>query len=167
MSYTTTINTTFTKTHAEHIASKIAADLRQLQGFYGSPSEQKINDYIQELVILLSDGYLKSIDYGFQKDGEWVLVLSYEIYESSGTLKDDNTGRVPIGINTTGASWYSYLRKSSKFENLSFSEQEKIESSINIKRSGASDPSIGLFSSHDKTYSSSGVGADRKVFSKS
>ena len=167
MAYTTTANTTFTKTHAEHIASKIAADLHQFSRFYGNPSDQAIKNYVQELVILLADGYLESVDYGFQKDGKWILALSYEVYESTGTLKDDNSGRIPPGKDISGATWYSYLRRSSKFWKLSNEDQEKIHTSITIKRSSASDPSTGVSSNHDKTYSSTGVGTDRKIISNS
>lgn len=167
MAYTTTGNKTFTKTDAEKIASKIATDLFQFLRFYQFPSEKNIDDYVAELIILLAEGHLESVDYGFQKEGKWVLALHYEIYESTGSLKDDNAGRIPPGIDISGASWYSYLRKSKKFTALSTEQREKIEATIPIKRSGAPDPLSGLTGNYDKTYSATGVGADRKIIIKS
>jgi hypothetical protein len=163
MAYTTTINTTFTKTHAEHIASKIAADLHQLQRLYGYPSEKQINDYVVELVNFLADGYLKSVDYGFRKNGSWILAVSYEINETTGTLRDDNSGRIPVGKDITGATFGSYLRNSSRYEDLSSTEKDKVLTTIPIKRQGGDDPLSGLIGNHDKTYASGGVDAIRKI----
>ena len=43
-SYTVTESTTFTVTHARHIAAKVATDLKRLQRFYGKPSDSAIAD---------------------------------------------------------------------------------------------------------------------------
>ena len=37
-SYTITETTTFTVTHARHMAAKVSADLKRMQRFYGYPS---------------------------------------------------------------------------------------------------------------------------------
>lgn len=166
MAYTTTIGITFTKTHAEHIASKIAADLYQMQRFYGSPSEQKIKDYVTELIAFLADGYLKSIDYGFKKNDEWILAISYEISQTTGGIRDDNSGRIPIGKDITGASWGSFLRYNDKYENLSSTEISEFQSKLPFKREGTTDPFNGQYSSYDKTYSTGGTDANRKIITK-
>jgi hypothetical protein len=166
MAYTTTINTTFTKTHAEHIASKIAADLYQLQRLYGSPSEKQISDYVIELINFLADGYLESVDYGFKKNGEWILAVSYKICETTGNLRDDNSGRIPVGKDITGCAWGSYLRNNRKYYDLPGAQKDKILATIPIKRDHAPDPLSGSSGNHDKTYAAGGVEANRTVIFK-
>jgi hypothetical protein len=158
---TNTNTNTFTITNAKYLGSKIAADLYQMQQFYGKPSIVDINNYVDEAVTLMKDGYLQSVDYGFKKNGIWIFALSYEI-SSSGSV-DNNPGRVSLGANITGATWGSYLRTSTKFNNLSASEQQKIKDSITVKRSGAADPQSGTSSSFDRSYSSGNVDLNRKT----
>jgi len=166
MAYTTTYNNTFTVTHADYIASKIAADLYQMFRFYGSPSEQEINNYIKEISILLAGGYLKSIDYGFKRDGKWILALCYSIDETSGLLRDDNAGKIPFGVDISNATWGSFLWKNSNFESLSGEEKNKIIASIPVNRSDGSDPKQGILGMVDKVYSAGGVNANRSIISK-
>lgn len=158
---TNTNTNTFTITNAKYLGSKIAADLYQMQQFYGRPSIAEINEYVDEAVILMKEGYLQSVDYGFKKNGTWVFALSYEV-SSYGTV-DNNPGRVSLGADITGASWGSYLRTSSKFDNLSAYEQQKVKDSISVKRSGAADPQTGTSSSYDRAYSSGNVDLNRKT----
>src|SRR6266581_7444779 len=100
-----TYTATFTETQARYLASKVAADLRQLSFFYGRPREHEIDAYVQELAILLPGGYLDSIDYGFIINGGWVTALRYEV-NSDGTLTtDDRAGRVPPNAALQNASW--------------------------------------------------------------
>lgn len=166
MAYTTTYNNTFTVTHADHIASKIAADLYQLFRLYGSPSESDINNYVKEISILLAGGYLKSVDYGFKKDGKWILTLCYSIDESSGIFKDDNAGKIPFGVDISNAIWGSFLWKNNRFTSLPSDEQIKIISSIPVKRSDGSDPKQGIVGLADKVYSAGGVNANRSIIAK-
>ena len=70
MSNTFTTTETFTVTHARHLASKVATDLKRIQRFYGEPSDKWINDYEDELVTLLKGGYVETVTYGFQRGGE-------------------------------------------------------------------------------------------------
>ena len=86
MTQTYTTSETFTLTHAKYLASKVAADLLQMQMFYSSPSNEKINQYISELTTLLVHGYLESVDYGFRKDGKWVIQTSYSVKNGSISL---------------------------------------------------------------------------------
>ncbi len=53
MTYSYFTSDTFTKTHAVYLASKVAADLKQMQLFYGKPSDESIEAYINEIVLLL------------------------------------------------------------------------------------------------------------------
>jgi hypothetical protein len=158
-----TSTNTFTITNAQYLASKIAADLRQMKSFYGQPSEEDIDKYVQELVILLKGGYISSVDYGFRKNGLWVLAISYAVNPVTGQLLDDNPGRVPPGRDVSGASWGSFLRYSARFYELTADERGKVESSLPFQRGGSSDPQNGLYGQNDKTYSSGGQQINRKI----
>jgi len=154
---------TFTVTNAEYLASKIAADLKQMQALYGDPSDTRIDNYVQELVVLLKGGYLESIDYGYKKNGAWVLALSYAVHTATGQFIDNNPGRVPPGREVSGAVFGSFLRQSGKYLALGPAEQAKITSSIVIARGDADDPQTGLGGIQDRTYSSGGQQVNRKI----
>ncbi len=55
-SYTQSSTSTFTITHARHMAAKLAADLKRMQRFYGAPSDDRIAAYETEVVELLKAG---------------------------------------------------------------------------------------------------------------
>lgn len=159
-----TTASTFTRVHAAYLASKVAADLRQLRLYYGSPSDQQIDDFISELVTLLLGSYLDKIEYGFRRNGVWILVLRYSA--SDGILQtDDRSGRVPAGVDMSGASWYSYLSRSSRWWSLTEAERTRVEEGIPVKRSGAPEPATAAgYWSTDKTYSNGGRSLARSTF---
>jgi len=159
----TTNTSTFTITNAEYLASKIAADLKQMQALYGDPSDARIDNYVQELVVLLKGGYLESIDYGYKKNGAWVLALSYAVHAATGQFIDNNPGRVPPGRDVSSAAFGSFLRQSSKYLALSGAEQTAIKGSILITRGDADDPQTGLGGLLDRTYTSGGQQVNRKI----
>ena len=70
--YTTSTTASFTMTHAKYLSSKVAADLKRMQRFYGSPSDAWIADYEAELASLLKHGYLASVTYGYKRDGNFI-----------------------------------------------------------------------------------------------
>ncbi len=164
MSTTYTTSSTFTRTHARYLASKVAADLRQMRLFYGRPSDTDIDDYVEELTELLVGGYLYSVDYGFRRDDCWVVALNYFV-ENGVLVADERAGRVPRGANVNGAGWYSHLRYSSKWLALSESERKRIENSIPIKRVTASEPQLGAGNVwvEDKTYTNGGTSIRRRT----
>lgn len=168
--YTTEYTTeyTFTMTNAKYIASKVAADLKLMQIFYGKPTDSEIDDYIKELVILLLGngvlGYLESVDYGFRKNNSWVLAASYSADYGGDVSRNDRSGGIPFDKNTSGASWHSYLRKNAHFWNLPRAEKDRILESIPIKRSFAEEPQLGAGEwVSDRTYSDGGVALEKRV----
>ena len=98
-SYTQTETTTFTITHARHMASKVATDLKRLQRFYYTPSDQQICDYETEIIELLKGGYLAEVTYGFRRDGKWIEpALRYTARDLAGNVaNDDDPGRIRRG----------------------------------------------------------------------
>ncbi len=164
-SFTTTYTASFTRTHARYLASKVAADMRQMNMFYGKPEFQMIEDYITELTELLVGGYLSSVDYGFQRNGNWVVALNY-VVRSDGTLDtDDRAGRVPFGVDVTGAYWGSYLRTNTAWSALSQTEREQVQRLIPINRPSAPEPGVesGIWI-EDKRYYSTGTALSRRTF---
>ncbi len=166
MSTTYTTTDTFTRTNAIYLASKVAADLKQMQLYYGNPSDVEIYQYIEELVILLLGGYLDSITYGYQKGADWITALNYSANFSSIYSTDDRSGGVIPGKDITGAVWGSYLRKNSKYNSLSSDEKERVEQSLPFTRTGSAEPSfrLGSFVENSKNYYSGGASLDRRVF---
>jgi hypothetical protein len=164
MSTTYTTASTFTRTNARYLASKVAADLRQMRLFYGRPSDGEIDDYNAELVELLVGGYLNSVDYGFRRNNSWVVALSYSV-KNGMLVTDDRAGRIPVGANVTSASWYSYLRYSDEWLKLTSSERARIKSLIPVKRSDASEPNVGGGNVwvEDKVYTSGGTTFKRRT----
>ena len=49
MSYTYTQTETWSRTHARKVGGKVVADLRQMQQEYGSPSDQRLEQYLAAL----------------------------------------------------------------------------------------------------------------------
>lgn len=168
MTSTYTTSKTFTITHARYITSKVAADLRQLRLFYGRPDDDQINAYAEEAALLLRDGYLERVDYGFRRQGanlgpQWVLLLRYVV--KYGALDDDRSGRVPPGVDVSGTTFWSYLTYTAPFFALSESEREKVKAALPVQRTAGREAGFvsGAWSSK-RTYSSADYGVARSVF---
>lgn len=161
LSYTTT----FSITNARYVTSKIKTDLRLLQRFYRKPSDEDVDDYDEEAAQLLAKGYLDTVTYGFRRNGLWIPPTLRYVARNDGTLaSDDRAGRVPAGLNVSGASFYSYLTYSSKWDRLTAPEQQAVKDSLPVKRSGAPEPgSSGGYWAGDRTYSSNGSGVGRST----
>ena len=164
--YTTT--SAFTITHARYVTSKIASDLRQLRLLYnGRPGEQEIDNYAEEAALLLRDGYLERVDYGFKRDtttgAEWILLLRYVV--RAGDIADDHSGRVPPGVSIGGAYFHSYLTYTSKFFNLSQAERDRVKAGLPIQRSSGGEAGLATGTwGNSRAYSSNQQGVDRSVF---
>jgi hypothetical protein len=157
-SFTTTESSTFTVTHARHMAAKVATDLKRMQRLYGSPTDAEITAYESEITDLLKGGYLDTVSYGFKRDDQWVEpTLQYTARELSGTAaNDDDPGRVRPGANIVGASFYSYLIYSNVWDLLSESDRDTIRRRLPVTRSGAPRPTVNGHLTNDLTYSSGG-----------
>ena len=125
MSSTGTTASTFTRTNARHIASKVAADLRQMRLFYGEPSADRIDEFVTEFVEMLANKWMTSIEYGYKRDGDWVLSMKYTV-RSDGTVSDSNAGRVPPGANVSGAHFTSFLVWTAAYDSASESDLDEL-----------------------------------------
>jgi hypothetical protein len=164
MSYTFTTTNTFTRTRAEYVASKVAADLRRMNNFYGHPTESEIDLYYRELVEYLVHGFLDSVEYGFKKNGQRVVSMKYKV-ETSGLLSDSHAGGVYARVDISGATWFSYLSQNSKFSSLSTEDSKAFYSKLTLSRGTGEPPKDGLgYWITDRAYSADGMGTQRQTF---
>ena len=140
------------------------SDLRQLQRYYGSPSDQEIIDYSVEAAVLVHRGYLRKIVYGFRRAGAWVLTLEYT--SVAGTLAaDDRAGGVYRHADVAGAQFYSYLFRTDAWWQLSTAERHAVDAATGIRRSGAD--ALGYAGGQhtvDRAYSARGTGLQRSSY---
>lgn len=161
LSYTE--SSTFTVTHARHMAAKVAADLKRMQRFYGSPSDERIAQFEAEATELIRAGYLGTVTYGFQRGGDWIEpTLRYTARDLFGTsASDDDPDRIRPNANVSGATFRSYLAYSAAWYELSQVERDAFDAKLPISRNGAAEPGISGLLSSDRTYSSGGKALDR------
>lgn len=163
-SYATISTNTFTYTQAHYIASKVAADLRRLKGFYGSPSDKAILGYYNELVEFLFHNYLESIEYGFQRNNFRIVSLKYSV-SFGGTLLDSHAGGVYAKADISGADWFSSLTHKPEYNRLSPADLQIFHNKLPFVRSIGQGPSDGLgYWAVERSYSQDGYGVQRLVF---
>lgn len=162
-SYTLSEATTFTVTHARHMAARVATDLKRVQRFYGSPSDSKIAMYEAEVTELLKAGYLGTVTYGFKRDGKWIdPTLRYTARDlAGGSANDDDPGRVRPGANIIGASFSSFLTYSSVWDRLSDAEWQSFKQRLPFQRGDGPEPGVSGYFAADRTYSAGGRALDR------
>ena len=165
MTYTTTATRTFTRTSALYITSKVAADLRRLRSYYGRPSEELIGSYVEELTTMLAGGYIKSVEYGFRRNGQRVVALRYEVNSSGVLTTDSSAGGVYARADVSDASWFSYLENSTAWSWLTDQQRGTIEAGLPIKRTAGDPPRDGVgYWVTDRSYYSDGTAVQRQTF---
>lgn len=161
LSYTE--SSTFTVTHARHMAAKIATDLKRMQRFYGGPSDDSIASYEAEATEMIRASYLGTVTYGFKRDGKWIEpTLRYTARDLAGaSANDDDPGRIRPGADISGASFYSYMTYSAAWDQLTQSQRDAFRATLPFSRSGAPEPGVSGYLANDRTYSSGGRALDR------
>lgn len=156
----------FTITDARYVGAKIGADLQFLNALYGRPSLDRIDAFIEEAALLLRDGYLGTVDYGFRDTAtnSWKLRLRYTA-TTGGYLRNDSPGKLPVGIVVSGYPFFSYLTYSLAFEILPKARQDAVRDALPFQRAGADEPGTGLGTSQSgHGYGRNGAGVTRDVF---
>lgn len=162
-SYTSTESTTFTVTHARHMAAKFSADLKRMQRFYGHPSDSDIVNYESEAIELLKAGYFGTLTVGFLRDGQWIEpTLRYTARDLAGMVaNDDDPGRVLPGRDISGATFYNYVTYSATWDALSEDQKDAFKRQMPFYRTGRTQPTVNGYLVDDKTYSSGGRALNR------
>ena len=162
MSHSFTATATFTRTHAEHIAAKVATDLKRMQRFYGEPSDEWILKYMIEAGLVLGAGYLDTLTYGFQRNGRWIEpTISYAAQDLSGDAADDDPGRIRPRAPVDDASFRTYLINNSAWDELTPELQTKFDKMLPFQRTAAPEPDADGDWDKDLTYSAGGRALDR------
>ena len=164
-SFTSTESFSFTRAHARLPASKVAADLKRMQRYYGSPSNHSIELYEEELVEYLFCDYLNSVEYGFKTpEGVRVVSLFYQS-DRNGSLVDGNPGGVPVGVDVSGCSFFSFLRQNWRWSQASSAEKSEFRQQFVLERSSGEAPRDGHgYWEEDRSYAHTGHGVRRKVY---
>lgn len=162
-SYSVSESTSFTITHARHMAAKVATDLKRMQRFYGLPSDSSIASYEAEVTELLRAGYLGTVTYGFRRNGNWIEpTLRYTARDLAGASGgDDDPGRIRPGADVSGATFYSYLSYGPAWSAASREAREAFLTKLPFQRGDAPEPGISGYLANDRTYSAGGRALDR------
>ena len=144
-SYSITESSTFTITHARHMAAKVATDLKRMQRFYGSPSDSDIADYETEVTELLKAGYLGTVTAQDLADG----------------ANDDDPGKLRASADISGATFYSYLTYSAAWDALNATDRDQFKKRMPYYRNSAAEPAVNGYLIDDRTYSSGGRALNR------
>ena len=162
-SYTITESTSFTVTHARHMASKVSADLKRMQRFYGHPSDTDITNYENEVIELLKAGYFGTLTVGFLRGGQWIEpTLRYTARDLAGmAANDDDPGRVLPGRDISGATFHNYMTYSAAWDALLESEKDAFKRRMPFYRTGMAQPTVNGYMVDDKTYSAGGRALSR------
>ncbi len=165
MSYSYTTTESFTLTHARRLAAKVAADMHQCRRFYGQPTDTQIENYQQELIVLLHGGFVSSYEFGFKtKNGLRVVSWSYTV-GPSGDLEGGRSGGLFPSADISNAVTFNFLSYSSAWFSLSTVERDKVKANYAVKRTDGSPPKDGNgYWDSSRHYASGGVAVTRKEF---
>jgi hypothetical protein len=165
MSNSFTASETFSIVHARHISSRVAADMRLMNRYYSYPADAHIEDYLEEIAQLLAEGYLRTFEIGFKRDGQRLFTLRYEV-RADGTLSDSRAGGVPTNIDIAGASPFNYLTYSTKWFALDRDERDAFKATLPVQRTPGDEPTDGqgYWVHEDRSYAAGGTGLFRGRF---
>ncbi|MFH9658589.1 hypothetical protein ACH4NF_10795 [Streptomyces sp. NPDC017248] len=165
-SYSRSASASFTITDARYVGGRVGADLRLLHNLYGKPALDSIEDYAEEVAILLNRGFLDTVDYGFRdtSTNAWKLRLRYKA-TAGGQLTDSRPGSFPDPVDLTGYGFHSFLTYSSTFWLLTSSEQAGIKETLPVSRATGTAPSaLAGTTTTGHGYARNGTGVSRDVY---
>ncbi|MEU3448238.1 hypothetical protein AB0H29_13595 [Streptomyces thermolilacinus] len=165
-SYTRSASSSFTITDARYVGGRVAADLRLLFNLYGEPSLDRIDHFAEEVALLLRDGYLDTVDYGFRDTATntWKFRLRYKA-TAGGQLTDSRPGSFPDPVDLASYGFHSFLTYSSTFWLLSSSQQTGVKETLPISRTTGTAPSaLAGNTTTGHGYARNGAGVSRDVY---
>jgi len=137
--------------------------LSAFQRFYGSPSNERIDQYEIELALLLKHDAVDNVVYGFKRDGKWTEAsVRYRALPGGNLSADDDPGKIRPGLDVEGASFTSFLTYKSGA--LAPGELKEIERECGFERSDGSAPPLEAgYWADDLNYVAGGRGLGRAV----
>ncbi len=163
ISYTENESETFSIVHARRIASRVAADLLRFQSFYRSPSDKSIDDYEEELAVLLNHDVVAWVEYGFQRNGKWTeAALRYTALPGGTLVASDDPGKIRPNLDVAGARFTSFLDFNANWHGKSEAQRSAINAERPFTRGVGSEPPLesGYWAS-DLKYTAGGQGLGR------
>lgn len=165
MSYTYTTTETFTLTHARRLAAKVVADMYQCQRLYGGISDAEIEEYQQELAVMLLGGYVKSYEFGFKtSDDHRVVSWRYSV-GPAGDLEGGRSGGLHPNADVSSARTFNYMTYSDEWHALEASERDTIKNSHPVNRTAGQPPQDGNgYWDTSRVYVAGGAAVTREEF---
>jgi hypothetical protein len=165
MTSTFTTTTTFTRTHAKHLAAKVIADLYQCSVLYDHPDADHIASYETELIEMLSNEYVQSYEFGFKTNGKRFLTWHYTVGADGGLHGDSNAGGIYAKAALAQASYFNFMTYSTKWSILTATQQATFQNGLPFQRTDGSSPVDGNgYWQVDHGYSAGGVRVERKTY---
>jgi len=163
-SYTLSESGTYSESSAKYVSSKIATDLRQVQRYYGRPTNTEIDDYALEAALLSYRGFVDKVIYGFKRNGAWVLALEYT--SVNGTLvADDRAGGIYRDAEVAGLPFTSFLHYNTSWSRFGGVERDAFIKVLPFTRTTAPAPGYtGGYHVSDRSYSANGSGFTRSTY---
>jgi hypothetical protein len=160
-----TSTTTFTRTHAKHLAAKVISDLYQCGVLYGYPPVEHIAKYEAELIELLAGEYVAEYEFGFKKDDQRIFSLRYTVGPDGNLSGDSNIGSLYARADIVRANFYNFLTYSTKWFALDDRSKSAISSTLPFIRSDGFLPGDGAgYWHHDHCYTAGGTRIIRQTF---
>ena len=136
--------------------------------YYGQPSESRIREFAEELAQYLNAGYVSQYEFGYQKDEKRIVTWRYKVDENGVLTTDDRPGNVVPYVDVSGASFFNFLTRNSRFYGLTSSQQDSFESSLPFRRTVGEPPTDGSgYWVEDRNYYSGGAALTGRHFSRS
>ena len=163
--YTTTRSETFTVTHAQHIAAKVATDLKRMQRFYPQlwANDNAIDHYEKEVIVLLKGNYLQSVSYGLVREGQWIVALKYAARYGGVLTADNDPGGVPRHANVFGCKFSSMLFGTDAWHRLNDIQKKRVYADGGIRYDRVPGKDFSGDWRTDRVYSAGGRGVLRHV----
>ena len=155
---------TFTITDARVVASKLGADLRNLNTRYGRPDLTVIPDYVEETAQYLKAAFLDTVDFGFKDGDSWVLRLRYRA-TAGGYLEDSVPGSLPGEMTVAGCPFHSFLITSAAYALATQAQRDALQAVLPFPRTAGVEPTANHGSTgYATSYSRNGIGLGREVY---
>lgn len=165
MSFSYSVTETFSETHARRLAAKVGADMHQCQQSYGYPTDGAIDDFMEELRILLLGGYLSTYEFGYKtNDNRRVVSWLYTVTPAGG-LEGGRSGGLFLTADVSNAKSFNNISYSPAWSLLSSLEQAKVEESHPVDRTTGDPPLDGDgYWEESRVYVSGGAALTKKEF---
>jgi hypothetical protein len=165
MTPTFTTTTTFTRTHAKHLAAKVIADLYQCHLMYDDPARSHVDECETELVEMLANSYVATYEFGFKKNDKRIVSWRYTVGPDGGLHGDDNSGGIYARASVADGSYFNFISYSSTWSKLTNTQQTTFKNGLPFQRSTGTLPADGDgYWVVDHGYTAGGVRVARSTF---